>query len=87
MWALADRAKGPGCGCHPDAGGRMTLCSSIVGLRTTTGVVLGIDVSRQALSAARWAADEAVQRHQGINVVYAAHLPAVGYPAFGYPAD
>ena len=50
-------------------------------------VVVGVDGSPPALSAARWAADEAVQRHQGLHVVYAAHLPAVGYPAFGYSAD
>jgi nucleotide-binding universal stress UspA family protein len=50
-------------------------------------VVVGIDGSPQALSAARWAADEAAQRHQGVHVVCAVHLPAVGYPAFGYTAD
>ncbi len=50
-------------------------------------VVVGVDGSPQALSAARWAADEAVLRHHGVHVLYAAHLPAVGYPALGYPAD
>jgi nucleotide-binding universal stress UspA family protein len=50
-------------------------------------VVVGIDGSPPALSATRWAADEAVRCHQGIHVVYAAHLPAFGYPAFGYSAD
>jgi nucleotide-binding universal stress UspA family protein len=50
-------------------------------------VVVGVDGSPQSLSAARWAAEEAALRHHGVHVLYAAHLPAVGYPALGYPAD
>jgi len=50
-------------------------------------VVVGVDGSPPSLAAAQWAADEAVLRHHGVHVLYAAHLPAVGYPALGYPTD
>lgn len=50
-------------------------------------VLVGVDGSPQSLAAARWAADEANRRRQSVRLLYSAHLPVIGYPAVGYPAD
>lgn len=48
-------------------------------------VVVGIDGSPESAAAARWAADEAVRRHEQLKLVYSSFLPLLGYPAMGYP--
>jgi nucleotide-binding universal stress UspA family protein len=48
-------------------------------------VVVGVDGSPESAAAARWAADEAARRHDGLQLVYSGFLPVLGYPAMGYP--
>lgn len=50
-------------------------------------VVAGIDGSARSLAAARWAAEEARRRQQSLQLLHSTHLPVIGYPAFGYPAE
>jgi nucleotide-binding universal stress UspA family protein len=44
-----------------------------------------VDGSPESAAAARWAADEAVRRHEELQLVYSTFLPVLGYPAMGYP--
>ena len=48
-------------------------------------VVVGVDGSPESAAAARWAADEAVRRHEELQLIYSSFLPVLGYPAMGYP--
>jgi nucleotide-binding universal stress UspA family protein len=50
-------------------------------------VVAGIDGSRCARDAARWAAAEAIRRHGALRLIHAYSLPPAGYPGYNpYPA-
>jgi len=46
-----------------------------VGVLTRGGIVVGVDGSASAESAARWAADEAHRRELPLTIVHAVHLP------------
>ena len=49
-------------------------------------VIAGVDGSRCARNAARWAAVEASRRHVGLHLVHAYHLPPGGFPGYNpYP--
>jgi nucleotide-binding universal stress UspA family protein len=55
---------------------------------TSEFVVVGVDDSDAATSAAHWAADEASRRHCELRVVHAFTLPAsAGYPEFSADSD
>jgi nucleotide-binding universal stress UspA family protein len=52
---------------------------------TRPHVVVGVDGSPESAAAARWASDEAVRRHEELQLIYSSFLPVLGYPAMGYP--
>ena len=50
-------------------------------------VIAGVDGSTHARRAAIWAADEAVQRHASLRLVYAYSLPIAGYAGYSMAPD
>ena len=50
-------------------------------------VLVGVDGSAESMVAAGWAADEAMRRHLGLQLVHAYVVSAIGVPAYGMPPD
>ena len=50
-------------------------------------VLVGVDGSAESMVAAGWAADEAVRRRQGLRLLHAYVVSAIGVPAYGMPPD